>query len=138
MSPTIPKNNIKYGHIVSNERREWWWIYTTHQCANTQTWQMIKKWGIFKRIHINWYDNYNAFVIHLRWLNLSTWVVPKKDDTISIFNFITQCASITSKNYFKSKVSAPISDNKKINSLSFGQGTPCQSNNGSKNATNVL
>jgi hypothetical protein len=37
--------------------------------------------------------------------------------------------SIVSKNNFKPKVSAPISDNEKLNSFNFKQGTPCQSNN---------
>ncbi len=36
---------------------------------------------------------------------------------------------IVSKKYFKLKVSAPISDNEKLNSFNFKQETPCQSNN---------
>jgi hypothetical protein len=46
--------------------------------------------------------------------------------------------SILSKNYFKVRVNAPINDNKKFKFLSFGQGTPCQSSNGSKYATCII
>jgi hypothetical protein len=42
------------------------------------------------------------------------------------------------KNNFKPRVNAPIIDNKKFNSLSFGEKTPCQYSNGSKNVTYII
>jgi hypothetical protein len=42
------------------------------------------------------------------------------------------------KNYFKPRVNAPIINNEKFNSLSFGEKTPCQYSNGSKNVTYTI
>jgi len=120
--------------------------YTWHIVQKTEVWQMFQKWWIFKRIPINLMGqlqcNSNPSKV-LKPLNLGcpyslsgyNW---KMTLFIIIFNFITQCVLIVSKNYFKPRVNAPISDKKKFNFLSFGQRTPCQSNNGSKYVTCVI
>ncbi len=74
----------------------------------------------------------SVFLIHLKWLSPSTWIVPIHFHAkivrwhyyySQLYNTFVNCF----KKYFKPKVSAPISDNEKLNSFNFKQGTPCQS-----------
>jgi hypothetical protein len=77
-----------------------------------------------KEFILIWWDNYNAFLIHLRCLSPSTWVVPihfqitiERWHNLLLFSTITQWVSIVSKSYFKPKVNVPISDNQKFKIL---------------------
>jgi hypothetical protein len=120
--------------------------YTWHIVQKTKAWQMFQNWWLLKRIHINLMGQlqciYNPSRVKSSFnlgypysLSSYNWNMTL---SITIFNSLTQCVSIVLKNYFKPRVNAPISDNKRLNSLDFRQRTPYQSNNahnvyGSKN-----
>jgi hypothetical protein len=123
--------------------------YTWQIVQKTKAWQMFQNWWLLKRIHINLMGHlwciFNLSKVKTPQLGLSlfTFKLQLKDDIIYHYSqlYNTMCVN-SSKNYFKPKINAPISDNKRLNSLNFLQGTPCQSNNahnvyGSKNHAHI-
>ncbi len=51
-SPKLPKKKHQHVHIMSNERREWWWIYGTSMCKKSKL-DKCSKNDDFSKIHIN-------------------------------------------------------------------------------------